>query len=154
MIPCAMPRRSTLRLYCLRSRSYIPGARQTASFHPKNEAKNMAIRALLSTARKALPSLVAIVALAGAARADVLDDIKTNGVVKCGVTLSAPGFSAENPGADSVTPHLTTPLVLMSSRTSARAAPASATMATRLGRALRAVERRALMAMFLAPFFG
>ncbi|HEX7273963.1 MAG TPA: amino acid ABC transporter substrate-binding protein [Casimicrobiaceae bacterium] len=38
----------------------------------------------------------ALVALAGTARADVLDDVKTNGVLKCGVTLSAPGFSAEN----------------------------------------------------------
>ena len=37
-----------------------------------------------------------VVALAPAARADVLDDVKTNGVVKCGVTLSSPGFSAEN----------------------------------------------------------
>lgn len=30
------------------------------------------------------------------ARADVLDDVKSRGVLKCGVTLSAPGFSAED----------------------------------------------------------
>lgn len=31
-----------------------------------------------------------------AAHADVLDDVKSHGVVKCGVTLAAPGFSAED----------------------------------------------------------
>jgi general L-amino acid transport system substrate-binding protein len=40
--------------------------------------------------------LAACAALAGTACADVLDDVKANGVVKCGVTLSAPGFSAED----------------------------------------------------------
>src|SRR5947209_5762682 len=30
------------------------------------------------------------------ARADVLDDVKAHGIVKCGVTLAAAGFSAEN----------------------------------------------------------
>jgi general L-amino acid transport system substrate-binding protein len=40
--------------------------------------------------------LAACAALAGPACADVLDDVKASGVVKCGVTLSAPGFSAEN----------------------------------------------------------
>src|SRR5262249_27578487 len=40
--------------------------------------------------------LAACATLAAPARADVLDDVKTAGVVKCGVTLSAPGFSAEN----------------------------------------------------------
>jgi general L-amino acid transport system substrate-binding protein len=34
--------------------------------------------------------------VAGPVRADVLDDVKNNGVVKCGVTLASPGFSAEN----------------------------------------------------------
>lgn len=45
---------------------------------------------------RAALALVAIAALAGAARADVLDDVKTHGAVKCGVTLAAPGFSAED----------------------------------------------------------
>ena len=43
---------------------------------------------------------VAVLALAalgcGLARADVLDDVKNNGVLKCGVTAAAAGFSAEN----------------------------------------------------------
>ena len=37
-----------------------------------------------------------VVALCGVARADVLDDVKAHGVLKCGVTLAAAGFSAEN----------------------------------------------------------
>ena len=44
----------------------------------------------------ALLVIAAFTALPGAARADVLDDVKTNGVVKCGVTLASAGFSAEN----------------------------------------------------------
>ena len=56
----------------------------------------MSIQITISTAGKTLLGLVAMAALAGAARADVLDDVKTNGVVKCGVTLAAPGFSAED----------------------------------------------------------
>jgi general L-amino acid transport system substrate-binding protein len=40
--------------------------------------------------------LAALAALAAPARADVLDDVKAHGVVKCGVTLAAPGFSAED----------------------------------------------------------
>ena len=40
--------------------------------------------------------LAAVAALAAPARADVLDDVKAHGVVKCGVTLAAPGFSAED----------------------------------------------------------
>jgi len=51
---------------------------------------------MLSNASKVFLAVTAIVALTGAARADVLDDVKTNSVLKCGVTLSAPGFSAEN----------------------------------------------------------
>ncbi len=43
-----------------------------------------------------LAGLAAFVALAGGARADVLDDVLSHGVVKCGVTLAAPGFSAED----------------------------------------------------------
>jgi general L-amino acid transport system substrate-binding protein len=50
----------------------------------------------LPIVRPAVLSLFAFAALAGTARADVLDDVKANGVVKCGVTLSSPGFSAEN----------------------------------------------------------
>jgi general L-amino acid transport system substrate-binding protein len=56
----------------------------------------MAFVRALSLVATALSSLAAAVALSGTAQADVLDDVKTNGVVKCGVTLSAPGFSAEN----------------------------------------------------------
>ncbi len=56
----------------------------------------MSMQCHLSTAGKTLLGFAAIVALAGTARADVLDDVKANGVVKCGVTLAAPGFSAEN----------------------------------------------------------
>jgi general L-amino acid transport system substrate-binding protein len=51
---------------------------------------------LPSTAITTLASLGALAALAGAARADVLDDVKGRGVLKCGVTLAAPGFSAED----------------------------------------------------------
>ncbi|MCC6194413.1 MAG: amino acid ABC transporter substrate-binding protein [Burkholderiales bacterium] len=43
-----------------------------------------------------LAGLAAAATLAGAARADVLDTVKASGVVKCGVTLAAPGFSAED----------------------------------------------------------
>lgn len=50
----------------------------------------------LSTAGKTFIGLAALAALAGAARADVLDDVKARGVLKCGVTLAAPGFSAED----------------------------------------------------------
>ena len=56
----------------------------------------MSIQSIYSTAGKAFLGLTAITALTGLARADVLDDVKANGVVKCGVTLAAPGFSAEN----------------------------------------------------------
>ncbi|MEO6032090.1 MAG: amino acid ABC transporter substrate-binding protein [Burkholderiaceae bacterium] len=55
----------------------------------------MSIASVLST-RNIVFALTAFTALAGAARADVLDDVKTHGVVKCGVTLAAPGFSAED----------------------------------------------------------
>jgi general L-amino acid transport system substrate-binding protein len=56
----------------------------------------MPVQRALSNAGKTFLTLAALVMLPGNARADVLDDVKTNGVVKCGVTLSAPGFSAEN----------------------------------------------------------
>jgi len=56
----------------------------------------MSMQSIYSKAGKALLGLTAITALTGLARADVLDDVKANGVVKCGVTLAAPGFSAEN----------------------------------------------------------
>jgi general L-amino acid transport system substrate-binding protein len=56
----------------------------------------MRILKIASIAGKTLVSAGAIAALAGPARADVLDDVKTHGVVKCGVTLAAPGFSAED----------------------------------------------------------
>jgi general L-amino acid transport system substrate-binding protein len=48
---------------------------------------------------KAVPALIvlaAAAALAPAARADVLDDVKAHDAVKCGVTLASPGFSAED----------------------------------------------------------
>ena len=41
-------------------------------------------------------SALAFAAMSVAAQADVLDDVKSHGVVKCGVTLAAPGFSAED----------------------------------------------------------
>jgi general L-amino acid transport system substrate-binding protein len=50
-------------------------------------------------AAQAVPCLLALAAAAAfvsPARADVLDDVKAHGVVKCGVTLSSPGFSAED----------------------------------------------------------
>ena len=56
----------------------------------------MSVRKTLSSASRTFLGVTAVAALAGPARADVLDDIKVNGVVKCGVTLAAPGFSAEN----------------------------------------------------------
>jgi general L-amino acid transport system substrate-binding protein len=56
----------------------------------------MSIQDILSTATKSFLGLAAIAALAAPARADVLDDVKSRGVVKCGVTLAAPGFSAED----------------------------------------------------------
>ncbi|MBU1358796.1 MAG: amino acid ABC transporter substrate-binding protein [Gammaproteobacteria bacterium] len=46
--------------------------------------------------RHFLAVLAACAAFTGAARADVLDDVRTRGTVKCGVTLAAPGFSAED----------------------------------------------------------
>jgi len=54
------------------------------------------IRKSNSMRRIALVGMAAMAALAGAARADVLDDVKAHGVVKCGVTLAATGFSAED----------------------------------------------------------
>jgi general L-amino acid transport system substrate-binding protein len=56
----------------------------------------MSIQSAVSTAGKTLLGLIAVAALAGPARADVLDDVKSRGVLKCGVTLAAPGFSAED----------------------------------------------------------
>lgn len=56
----------------------------------------MSIRNHLSAAARTFAGLAALAALAGPARADVLDDVKSHGVVKCGVTLAAPGFSAED----------------------------------------------------------
>jgi general L-amino acid transport system substrate-binding protein len=56
----------------------------------------MSITTHRSTATSTLVGLAAVAALAGPARADVLDDVKSHGVVKCGVTLAAPGFSAED----------------------------------------------------------
>ena len=48
---------------------------------------------------KVIPAVLALAAAAAfapSAHADVLDDVKAQGLVKCGVTLSAPGFSAED----------------------------------------------------------
>jgi len=56
----------------------------------------MRFQITLAKARKAFLGLAAVAALAGAARADVLDDVKAHGVLRCGVTLAAAGFSAEN----------------------------------------------------------
>ena len=57
----------------------------------------MALSSLRAT--QFVPALLAVAAaaaLAAPARADVLDDVKARGVVKCGVTLASPGFSAED----------------------------------------------------------
>ena len=56
----------------------------------------MRLQGRLSNAAMILFGIAATAALAGAARADVLDDVKAHGVLKCGVTLAAAGFSAEN----------------------------------------------------------
>jgi general L-amino acid transport system substrate-binding protein len=56
----------------------------------------MSIESAVSTAGKTFLGLLMVAALAGPARADVLDDVKSRGVLKCGVTLAAPGFSAED----------------------------------------------------------
>jgi general L-amino acid transport system substrate-binding protein len=56
----------------------------------------MRFQRTLSLAGRSLLGLAAATALASAARADVLDDVKAHGVLKCGVTLAAAGFSAEN----------------------------------------------------------
>ena len=53
-------------------------------------------RSTLSTVVSTLFGLAAVVSLIGNAHADVLDDVKTNGTLKCGVTLASAGFSAEN----------------------------------------------------------
>lgn len=50
----------------------------------------------LSTALRTFAGAAALCVLAAPAAADALDDVKKNGVVKCGVTLAAPGFSAED----------------------------------------------------------
>lgn len=57
----------------------------------------MALSSLRAT--QFVPALLAVAAaaaIAAPARADVLDDVKARGVVKCGVTLASPGFSAED----------------------------------------------------------
>ncbi len=56
----------------------------------------MSTPSTLLTVSKTLLGLAAAAALAAPARADVLDDVKAHGVLKCGVTLAAPGFSAED----------------------------------------------------------
>ncbi|HEX6793046.1 MAG TPA: amino acid ABC transporter substrate-binding protein [Casimicrobiaceae bacterium] len=56
----------------------------------------MRLPSRLSIAARIFVGVAGVVALAGAARADVLDDVKSHGVLKCGVTLAAAGFSAEN----------------------------------------------------------
>jgi general L-amino acid transport system substrate-binding protein len=56
----------------------------------------MHIQSIRITAAKSLIGLAAAAALAAPARADVLDDVKAHGTLKCGVTLASPGFSAED----------------------------------------------------------
>jgi general L-amino acid transport system substrate-binding protein len=50
----------------------------------------------LPALRRTLFGLAALATLTGAARADVLDDVKAHGVVKCGVAPVMAGFSAED----------------------------------------------------------
>jgi general L-amino acid transport system substrate-binding protein len=56
----------------------------------------MRLRTTLTTASITFLALAAVAIPSGTARADVLDDVKAHGVVKCGVTLASAGFSAEN----------------------------------------------------------
>ena len=56
----------------------------------------MRLHSTPSFARRTFLAIGAFAALTGVARADVLDDVKAHGVVKCGVTLASAGFSAEN----------------------------------------------------------
>jgi general L-amino acid transport system substrate-binding protein len=56
----------------------------------------MHIQSIRITAAKSLIGLAAAAALAAPAHADVLDDVKAHGTLKCGVTLASPGFSAED----------------------------------------------------------
>ena len=56
----------------------------------------MRTQSIVASAVTTVVALAVLAALAAPARADVLDDVKTRGVVKCGVTLAAPGFSAED----------------------------------------------------------
>ena len=49
-------------------------------------------RSTLSNVMSTLVGLAAVVSLAGNAHADVLDDVKTNGTLKCGVTLASAGL--------------------------------------------------------------
>src|SRR5437868_2191394 len=59
----------------------------------------MSMSTSVSTVTKTRATALALAALAAftaPARADVLDDVKAHGAVKCGVTLAAPGFSAED----------------------------------------------------------
>jgi general L-amino acid transport system substrate-binding protein len=56
----------------------------------------MHIQSIRSSATKGLIGLATAAALAAPAHADVLDDVKSHGTLKCGVTLASPGFSAED----------------------------------------------------------
>jgi general L-amino acid transport system substrate-binding protein len=56
----------------------------------------MHIQSIRITAAKSLSVVAAAAALAAPAPAEVLDDVKAHGVLKCGVTLAATGFSAED----------------------------------------------------------
>jgi general L-amino acid transport system substrate-binding protein len=56
----------------------------------------MRIQNILGHAGRLCLGAAAVAAMSGVARADVLDDVMKNGMVKCGVTLASAGFSAEN----------------------------------------------------------
>jgi len=66
------------------------------SSQPDNGDDSMRLPSRLSIAARTFFGVAGVIALAGVARADVLDDVKSHGVLKCGVTLAAAGFSAEN----------------------------------------------------------
>ena len=59
-------------------------------------------RSTLSNVVSTLVGLAAVVSLAGNAYADVLDDVKTNGTLKCGVTLASAWSTAKSCGSRSV----------------------------------------------------
>ena len=89
----AEPRR-VWRVYPPR-RQCAPGIDAPCIFFEDGD-ETMVRRRTFFNAAKALLGFVAAMPFASQAHADVLDDVKANGTLKCGVTLASAGFSAEN----------------------------------------------------------